>query len=175
MNAPKTYDALREEYITGDLSVKKLAEASGLSWNAARKRCRAEGWVKLRAEYRAEADSLLRKTAAEAAAAEGAEKLANLIKASDFGAEAVLRYFLDEDYRDDKSGKINIYQLKAAAETLAALSGVIRNLNELYTDAELEERQRAGERLELEKKKVNHETEEKDRRDNEIVVVFEDA
>ena len=164
----KSYDELREAYIQGDLSVRQLSDAAGLSYNAARKRCAAEGWVKRRAEYREKADELIRKTAAETAAAESAKKLETLIRASDFTAEALLSAMMNGDYIDEKDGKANFYKLKAAAESLELMTKVIRNLNELYTDAELEER-------ELKRRKLEHEiAEKKTERDNEIVVVFKE-
>lgn len=56
MAAPKkpNWQKIKTEYITGDISQKKLADKHGVPFRTLQDRCRAEGWVAARKEHRAE-------------------------------------------------------------------------------------------------------------------------
>jgi hypothetical protein len=56
MAEERSWDALREEYATGSMSLGALARARGVPLNAVKRHSRAEGWVAMRREAKAVRD-----------------------------------------------------------------------------------------------------------------------
>lgn len=62
------WNAIRAEYIGGDISQRKLAAKYGVSWRTLQDRAKREGWSEAKDDTRAKAVSITCQKAAEAAA-----------------------------------------------------------------------------------------------------------
>lgn len=118
--------AIQAEYVSGNMSYDVLAAKYGVSRKRLRERGAAEGWVQLRAEFRAKICQKAMKKAEE----RQADRLVRLMTASDNVDEAIVRL----------SGKIaSLSQAKTAAEALLKAIQAKRELYGLPTEAEQEQ------------------------------------
>lgn len=176
---------IRTEYITTDTSYQKLADKYGIAINYLKLVGKKEKWVEQRKKYINETA----KEAIETIKKVNIDKLANLVTSADRMAAVIdkcmddekqfYRYVYSYKYKDeDGFDKLKVEQRilkkidsKALVEMTTAireLSSVIRDLNNINTEAELERRDLARAKFELEKKKA-----EEGNNDKEIIIKME--
>lgn len=176
--------AIKTEYITTDISQRKLARKYGLAVSTVARKSTDEGWVEQRERHKS---NVLSKTTEKIANKE-ANKLARLAAATDKAIDVVVKAFDDPDqfnryivesmeeyaepetiigdddlihsvgmrkYSHEKTfAKVDTKALKDLTTVLKDLTGLMRNLYGLPTQAEAEAQRIAAERLKLEQQKV---------------------
>lgn len=166
---------IQTEYITGKSSYRALAEKYEVGQTALDKHARAEHWSESRKEYRRN----VVKRAVERVGKKESGKLEKMIVSADLMLEQVYnalsdskqfnRYIVnglttvaDGDGEETVAKKVEAVFLKAdtksmleMASTLKTLADVIRNVNEISTAAEIEARNLAIQKLELERERIN--------------------
>lgn len=176
---------IRTEYITSDTSYKKLADKYGVSVNHLKNIGKDEKWVEQKKKYIAETA----KEAIEVIKKVKIDKLVKLVTSADRMAAVIEKCLDDENqfYRyvynykyKDKNGieklkveqrilkKIDSKALFEMTSTIRELASVIRDLNNINTEAELERRDLARAKFELEKKKADE-----GNNDKEIIIKME--
>lgn len=179
------WSAIKTEYITGTISLRKLANKHGVSTSMVMSRSAAEKWVEQRERYQR---SVVAKTIEKTANKE-ANKLAKLMSATDKAIDVVVKAFDDEQqfnryivermeeyaepetyiddndvvhsvgmrkYSEEKTfAKVDTKALKDLTMVLKDLTGLMRNLYGIPTQAEAESQRIAAERLKLEQKKAD--------------------
>ena len=193
--------AIKTEYITTDISQRKLAKKYGLAVSTVARKSTDEGWVKQREQHKS---NVLSKTTEKIANKE-ANKLAKLAAATDKAIDVVVKAFDDEQQfnryiveiteeyaepetiiddddvihsvgmrkysREKTFAKVDTKALKDLTTVLKDLTGLMRNIYGIPTQAEAESQRIAAERLKLEQKKVDS----ADQTDKSIEVVFTGA
>lgn len=170
------WEAIKAEYVTTNISQKKLAEKYGVSRNAVQYRCAVERWGEQRREHR---DRVMEKTSQRMSDA-AAERMALLMGGTDKLLTAVLesledgeqfhRYLVkvkedgDSFTREEVFRKADTKAMKDTAVLLEKLTGITRDLYGLPT----REQELRRERLALEKEKLENSFGEQQR----IEVVF---
>ena len=162
--APKQHDweAIKAEYVTTNISQKKLAEKYGVSRNAVSYRCAVDRWGEQRRQHR---DRVMEKTSERMSEA-AAERMAMLMGGTDKLLTAVLesledteqfhRYLVkvkadgDSFTREEVFQKADTKAMKDTAVLLEKLTGMTRDLYGLPT----REQELRQERLALEKEKL---------------------
>lgn len=176
--------AIKTEYITTDISQRKLAKKYGLAVSTIARKSTDEGWVEQREQHKS---NVLSKTTEKIANKE-ANKLARLAAATDKAIDVVVKAFDDPDqfnryivesmeeyaepetiiddddvihsvgmrkYSHEKTfAKVDTKALKDLTTVLKDLTGLMRNLYGIPTQAEAESQRIAAERLKLEQQKV---------------------
>lgn len=159
------WKAIKTEYITTDISYRKLAQKYGIHYKAVSQKGKAEKWVELRAEYRAKT---ITKTIEKASDRE-ADRLARLMDTTSRAidvtvkafedAEQFNRYLVETGPKSNRQTVEKVFQkvdtkaLKDLTSVLKDLTGLMRDFYDIPTPAQAEARRIAGERLELEKRK----------------------
>lgn len=182
------WDAVKTAYITSLLSLGQIAQQFGLKRHTVEQRSRKDGWVAARADFRARATV----KAMEEAVDVEADRLGQIINAANNMATVIRNIFVDEqqfhrhlvtDTEIDEDGgksiitverefdKVDTRAIKDLTGALKDMTLVLRNLNNLPTQAEAEAQRIAAERLEMDKRKLDAET----NTDKEIRVVFADG
>lgn len=185
MNPVCDWNALKTAYVTSQLSLTQLAKQHGLKPHIVQEHSRKEGWVAERAEFRAKATL----KAVESAVDVEADRLGQIISAANNMAAVIQNIFVDAqqfhrhlvtDTEIDEDGgksivtverefdKVDTRAIKDLTGALKDMTLVLRNLNNLPTQAEAEAQRIAAERLEMDKRKMDAETNV----DKEIKVVF---
>lgn len=176
---------IKMEYVTTDLSLRKLAEKHGVNRTTIGQRCKAEGWVEARRRHK---ENILSKTTEKIANKE-ANKLARLAAATDKAIDVVVKAFEDEKqfnrylvermeeyaepetiiddddtihsvgmrkYTEERTfAKVDTKALKDLTTVLKDLTGLMRNIYGIPTQAEAESQRIAAERLKLEQLKAS--------------------
>lgn len=176
--------AIKTEYITTDISQRKLAQKYGLAVSTVARKSTDEGWVEQRERHKS---NVLSKTTEKIANKE-ANKLARLAAATDKAIDVVVKAFDDPDQfnryivetteeyaapeiveeedgdshaigmrrwaHEETFAKVDTKALKDLTTVLKDLTGLMRNIYGLPTQAEAEAQRIAAERLAMDKKKV---------------------
>lgn len=176
--------AIKTEYITTDISQRKLAKKYGLAVSTVARKSIDEGWVELRERYKS---SVLSKTT-ERIANKEANKLARLAATADKALDVVVKAFDDPDQfnryivetteeyavpeiteeedgdshavgmrrwsHEERFAKVDTKALKDLTTVLKDLTGLMRNLYGIPTQPEAEAQRIAAERLKLEQQKA---------------------
>ena len=159
--------AVKTEYITTDISLRKLADKHGISRTTIGHRSKVEGWVEARQRHK---DSVVSKTANKIAN-QKSKDLAKLIQIADMQVDVLEKAYSDPEQffrhlvetRDSKGKqdvvervykKMDTKAMKDCASILRDLTAVHRDLHDLPTLAQKESQKIASERLKLEKKKA---------------------
>lgn len=165
---------IETEYITTHTSYAKIAEKHGVPLCTLTKYAQKNKWFKKRREY---TENVVAKTAEEIAK-HNAKKLAKLTKAADTMTDVVDRILKDaEQFNRHINGfgeekvckKADTKAIKDITVAIKELTSVVRNLNNIPTQAEMEAQRIASERLELEKKKADMDSDS----NKEIRVIIE--
>jgi hypothetical protein len=165
------YDALKCEYITTDISMPKLAKKHNVPLTTMQKRCKKEGWVALRKEFKKEALSATLDTAV----ANEADRLGKIIASAQamagviedvfkdgkqFHRHLVTDTYIGEDGSKEiltvekQFDKVDSRAIRDLTGALKDMTLVLRNLYNLPTQAEAEAQRIASERLKLEQRKA---------------------
>lgn len=151
---------IETEYITTNTSYAKIAEKHGVPLGTLQKYAAKNDWFGKKQDY---AEKTVAKTT-DKIAKEEAKKLAKLTKAADMMTDVVERILKDTQQFNRHIvgfGEEKVYQkvdTKAIRDITVAikeLTSVVRNLNNIPTQAEMEAQRIASERLELEKRKAD--------------------
>jgi len=174
------WESIKSEYVTTNISQKKLAEKYGVSKNAVQYRCAVERWADRRRQHR---DRIMEKTSERLSDA-AAERMAQLMGGTDKMLTATLealddpeqfyRYLVKEKAdgetytKEETFRKADTKAMKDFTVLLEKLTGLTRDLYGLPTREQELRRELAEERLALEKKKLESDFGEQQR----IEVVF---
>jgi len=174
---------IETEYITTDISQRKLAEKYGVSYNTIKQKSAVGGWVEKKHEHHRNVTAKVRESIADAQARD----LTDLIDCADKQLEVLKRMYEDEEQfnlhlvevEDDdgktveekKFRKYDTRSMKDCVQMMEKLLGMFRDMHDMPNLAQRESQRIAAERLELEKKKA----EQEQQTDPKIEVVFEGA
>lgn len=192
------WQSLRTEYITTDISYRKLGEKYSLNPTTIAERGKAENWVEERRRYRSKT---LAKTLEKSANRE-ANRLARLMDTTSRAIDVAVKAFEDEDQFNrylierreeyaspviEEDGEVAIAQrtwteemkfrkvdtkaLKDLTAVLKDLTGLMRDFYNIPTQAQAEAQRIATERLELEKRKADASANES----RDVIVVLDGA
>lgn len=158
---------IKTEYVTGSMSTRQLAEKYGLGKTIIQQKCTEEGWVKKRKQYREKA---VEKAVLKAEERE-AERLSKIGYLAGMAVDVAVKAFKDEDqfYRylvsespapgmtatvERRFDKVDTKALRDLTVCIKELTGILRDVYRIPTQAEEESQRIAAERLNLEKQKV---------------------
>lgn len=160
------WKGVQTEYITGDLSLPKLAKKHNLSLSTVQVRCRQEGWVAKRREFKQQAVAV----AVLGAVNDEADRLGKIITSAQRMSDVIesvledtdqfYRHVVQDEIGGEKTTIEKIFEKadsKAIRDMTSALKDmtlVLRNLYNLPTQAEAEAQRIAAERLKLEQQKA---------------------
>ena len=161
-----TAELLRQmelEYITTDISVKKLGEKYGIGYRAMRRFAEGDGWTQKRRDYR---QSIMDKVVAHAQEQE-VGRLQALLDATEKLIDVTVKALEDEDQlyryvatdnlgnmREKRLNKLDTKALKDLTSVLKDLTGLMRDFYNVPTPAQQESQRIAAKRLELECKRA---------------------
>lgn len=159
---------MKNEYITGETSYRKLAEKYGQAPSSIYRKGSEEGWPELRERYRKKLTAkTIEKTSSKLAAARS-KKLAGLINAAHKISDAALKALDDDDqfYRyvtvegrgmgesetvERVFSKMDTKAVKDLTIVVRDLAALMREFYNLPTPSEEESRRIAAERLEIDR------------------------
>ena len=160
------WESIKSEYVTTNISQKKLAEKYGVSKNAVQYRCAVDRWGDQRRQHR---DRVMEKTSQRLSDA-AAERMAQLMGGTDKMLSATLqaledpeqfyRYLVKEKADGETYTKEEVFRkadtkaMKDFTVLLEKLTGLTRDLYGLPTREQELRRELAEEKLALEKKKL---------------------
>jgi len=160
------WESIKSEYVTTNISQKKLAEKYGVSKNAVQYRCAVDRWGDQRRQHR---DRVMEKTSQRLSDA-AAERMVQLMGGTDKMLTATLqaledpeqfyRYLVKEKADGETYTKEEVFRkadtkaMKDFTVLLEKLTGLTRDLYGLPTREQELRRELAEEKLALEKKKL---------------------
>lgn len=173
------WETIKAEYITADISYRKLAEKWGVPFRTLADRAKREAWAAGRNRHR---NNVVKKTAqkvAAQAAADNADKLLRLREAADSMGEVIAEVFGDAEQFHRHiittglgkgktrvecrvEDKVDTKAIKDLTGAMKDLAYVLRNVYDLPTKAEQAAMDAAAERLLLEREKAGGEGEDKE-------------
>lgn len=175
----RDYTPIRTQYITGDKSLRQLADAHGIGYDALCRKAKAERWTALRKAYRDDVGA----KAIKAAGGRAVRKLASIQQVADKILEQIGRIVQDEDqfYRhvmqhsvgtesvpeEHIFKKADSFAIKNLVSAVKDLTAVIRDVYGLQTAAQEVQLEAARQKIELERRKADVEA-----GDSTIKVVF---
>lgn len=156
---------IKTEYITTDISQRKLAAKYNIPLSNITRRCKAEKWVEQREQYK----STVTAKAVEKTANKNANRLARLMATTTKAIDVAARAFDDEqqfnrylvetgpkDYRETVEqtfAKVDTKALRDLTTVLKDLTGLMREFYNIPTPAQAEAQRIAAERLAMEQRK----------------------
>lgn len=165
------WNSIKSEYITTDISYRKLAEKRGVSWRTLAERARREGWPAERSRYcNTVVVKTVQKTATKQSSA-NARKLDRLQQAADSMSEVIAgifgdgeqfnRYIITEGLGDGATKveerqykKIDTRAIKDLTGAIKNLAQAMRNIYDIPTVHEQSAMDLAVERLRLDQMKA---------------------
>lgn len=179
------WDAIKTEYVTGDMGQNALIKKYKIDQKLVAKHSKQDEWVKARKEYREKVQAKAQEKSANKRANELAGLLDSSYKMRDVIANAMNdpqqfnRYLVTKGSKGGEfhteeviKDKVDTKALREMTQALKALEGLIRSLNNIPTEAEMQRLQIERERFELEKEKWEKEKAEQSSA-REVRVVFE--
>jgi transposase len=157
-----SWEELKTEYVTTDISYRKIADKYKLSASTVAKMAYKYKWTEARAKHR---EKIVTKTA-DKIAENKANKLATIAESADKMADTIHRVMEDTDQffrrtnlagEDIVSQKADTKAMKELASAMKDLTSVIRNVYNIPTESESLALQLARERLEVEKRNSERE------------------
>ena len=157
-----SWEELKAEYITGNMSYRDLAKKHKMSAPLIMKRGGKEGWFELRKQNGQKVMAKLTERVNE----EKVNKLATIAESADKMADTIHRVMEDTDQffrrtnlagEDIVSKKADTKAMKELASAMKDLTSVLRNVYNIPTEAESISLQIARERLEIEKRNSERE------------------
>lgn len=180
------WDAIKTEYVTGNISIKKLQKKYKVSLGTLTKHSTSEEWVKAREKYRARAVTKAVTKSVNKRADELASVLDSAYKIKDTINNAVSdplqfnRYLVTEGSKGGEfhteeviKDKIDTKAIREMTQALKAVESLIRSLNNIPTEAEVQRLKIEREKFELEKEKWEREKNfYQDSKDGNTGVIF---
>lgn len=172
--------AMQTEYITGEISQRKLAEKYGISLATLSRIARKEKWAEKKKRYAVEVVEKAVRKHANKKANELAKELAAADKISDVivqslnDPEQFQRWIVNEGLGDGASetsekvfDKVDMRALKDAAATLKIIENMKRSISGLLTIQERQAMDIAERRMQLDEKKADADT-----KDTSVTIKF---
>ena len=178
------WEAIKTEYVTGDISLKGLMDKHKVSYEKLAKHSKEEKWVKARKDYRLRVVSkaVSKSCNKRAKELEGLTDIAynlksTLLKASkdpdQFNRHLVqVAHGKDIDTEERVYDKLDMRAVKDMMQSVKYLEGIIRSLENIPTEAEMQRLQLEREKFEMEKEKWEREKAEQSQA-HEVRVVFD--
>ena len=179
------WDAIKTEYVTGDISQRELIKKHRLNPSDCSKHSKREGWVKAREDYRTKASAKAVQKSCNKRANELAGVLNSSYKIRDTIEKAMNdpqqfnRYLVQKGRKGGEfetveviKDKVDTKAIKEMTQALRAVESLIRSLGNIPTEAEAQRLQLERERFELEKEKWEKEKAEMSQA-HEVRVVFD--
>lgn len=184
------WEAIKAEYVTGDISYRKLAEKHGVSFRTLSDRALKQEWPRLRQKHR---DDIVRQTVQKTARRESSSLAAKLVKlqsAADSMAGVIDSVFADtEQFKrhiittglgmgatevsEKVYNKVDAKAIRDLTASIKDLVTIVRNLYDLPTVQEQRAMDIAADRLKLEQQKADLQADAVG--DADVVVTFDDA
>ena len=161
-----SWDELKTEYVTTDISYNQLADKYKISRNTVRNRGVREKWFDAKKTFVSEKVAKTAEKFKEKVSEEKANKLFSIAESADKMADTIHRVMDDTDQffrrtnlagEDIVSKKADTKAMKELASAMKDLTSVLRNVYNIPTEAEQVSLQLARERLEIEKKNAERE------------------
>jgi uncharacterized protein YoxC len=161
-----SWDDIKSEYITTEISYRKLCDKYKLSYNAVTKRAIKEKWFEAKKQNSIKVVSETVDKFNNQASDERAKKLFSIAESADKMADTIHRVMDDTDQffrrtnlagEDIVSKKADTKAMKELASAMKDLTSVLRNVYNIPTEAESISLQIARERLEIEKRNSERE------------------
>ena len=167
------WSKIKAEYITGtDTSYRKLAEKYGIHESVITKRAVAEKWYPAKKKYNSELvakaiaksqkEEVNRLAKLQTAASSMADVIDKVFKdAQQFNRHTVVNKYIDEgggmsiENEEKIFDKVDTRAIKDLTGAIKDLAAVMRDIYDIPTAGEVQAREIAAERLELEKKKAS--------------------
>lgn len=160
------WDAIKTEYVTTDTNQRNLAKKHKVNVRDLADRCRKEGWVEKRKKHR----ERIREKTEQKIANKRADELAGVLDASYKIRDRIMgavddplqfnRYLVTEGSKGGEfhteeviKDKIDTKAIREMTQALKAVESLIRSLNNIPTEAEMQRLQIEREKFELEKEK----------------------
>lgn len=191
MSKQPKYDwvKIKNEYVTSDCSLKDLEKKYNCPHITMGKHCKNEGWVKAREDYRKSVSMKVARKTANKEATKQANELTGLLDSSymlrDRIRDAIAdpqqfnRYLVTKGRKGGEfetvevvKDKVDTKAIRELTQSMKALEGLIRSLNNIPTEAEMQRLQLEREKFEMEKEKWEREKAEKSQA-HEVRVVFD--
>lgn len=159
------WNAIKTEYITGEISYRKLAEKWGVPFRTLSYRASEEGWKKERDKYRDTVATRSLQIVATKASSENANRLLKLQEAADNMGKVIAEIFDDSKQFNryivatsdgPEEREYRKYDTKAIKDLTGAmkdLASVLRNIYDIPTAQEKAAMDIAAERLALDRRK----------------------
>jgi hypothetical protein len=164
------WDAIKTEYVTGDISIRELEKKYKLEHNNLAKHSKNEGWVKARKDYRTRATTKAVTKSCDKRANELSKVLDSSMLIRDRIYEAMNdpqqfnRYLVTRGRKggefetvEEVHEKVDTKAIREMTQALKAVEDLIRSLNNIPTRAEEQRLKLERERFELEKEKWERE------------------
>ena len=181
----KDWDAIKTEYVTTDISLRKLSEKYKLYYGDIAKRCKEEKWVDQRKKVKSRAVSKAVSKACNKKANELYKVLDSTYAIRDRIFQAMddpyqfNRYIVQHstgkgeyDTEERVYDKLDTKAIKEMTQALRAVESLIRSLNDMPTEAEIQRLRIEREKFELEKEKWEKEKAEASSA-NEVRITFD--
>jgi hypothetical protein len=160
------WDALKTEYVTGNISQREIIKKYKLDQKMVAKHSKKDDWVKARKEYRAKVQAKAQAKSVN----KRADELAGVLDASYKIRDRIMgavddplqfnRYLVTEGSKGGEfhteeviKDKIDTKAIREMTQALKAVESLIRSLNNIPTEAEMQRLQIEREKFELEKEK----------------------
>ena len=179
------WEKLKSEYVTSDISTRALAEKHKIDKNSVAHHCKDEQWVKARKDYKARVSTRTIAKSCDKRANELSKVLDSsmLIRDRIFDAmsdpQQFNRYLVTKGRKGGEFetvekvyDKVDTKAIREMTQALKAVEGLIRSLNNIPTEAEMQRLQLEREKFEMEKEKWEREKAEQSQA-HEVRVVFD--
>lgn len=148
------FEAIKKEYVSGNDSLRELAEKYGITYSSIANRSKKDGWVKLRDRVRAKRDA---KTVDRISSEQSKTRL-KIYRAADRALDRVTEVI------EDRSVPLN-------AKELRSLAGALKDLKEVQDVKSVKDLEEQTARIRKLQKEAREETNE----DRTVTVRFADA
>ena len=184
------WNKLKTEYVTTDISLRKLAEKHGISNQTVFKRSKEQGWVEAKKKHSASVGAkAIAKVANKQANAlakelDIADKISNVLQKALEDADQFNRYVVDTTTKMDGTeirtaeektfSKVDMKALKDAAAALEMVERMKRSMANIMKTEQINKDRREERKLQLEEERLNMQKESLDlaKPDKEIKVVI---
>lgn len=179
------WDKIKTEYVTGNISQRALIKKYKVNNVDLAKHSKEEGWVKAREDYRARvtskaiAKSCNKRADELAGVLESSYKMRDVIAGAMNDPKQFNRYLVTKGRKGGEfetveviKDKVDTKAVREMTQALKAIEGLIRSLNNIPTEAEMQRLQLEREKFEMEKEKWEREKAERSTA-HEIRVVFD--
>ena len=179
------WEKLKSEYVTSDISIKALSQKHKIDKNLIASHCKDEQWVKARKDYKMRVGMKTITKSCDKRANELSKVLDSsmLIRDRIFDAmsdpQQFNRYLVTKGRKggefetvEEVYDKVDTKAIREMTQALKAVEGLIRSLNNIPTEAEMQRLQLEREKFEMEKEKWEREKAEQSQA-HEVRVVFD--